>query len=221
MEIPICERFLSFQGEGCSVGRLAYFVRVQGCNLKCSFCDSKYALKAGGKKEHTEDIAEAYNIIPGDPLLVITGGEPLLYPRAVELILLQSHGAKEVETNGTIFPPDSLSDEVNTFNVSPKLASSGVPGKLAIKKYILEFFNERVGKSIFKFVIKTREDWQQMEAIIKDVQIDPGDVWVMPEGKTPDKIRTGSLKWIDEIKAHGYNLSPRYHVMLYGNKRGI
>lgn len=116
--LKISEIFSSIQGEGNFLGVPATFIRFVGCNLKCSFCDTKKTWE--GKPESTEMSIEELvtkTISLGNTLVVITGGEPCLQPHLQELIdqlrIRNFHVA--IETNGT--QPTPLADWITC---SPK-----------------------------------------------------------------------------------------------------
>ena len=108
--MKVCEIFNGFQGEGKTIGQNSVFLRLSGCTLNCSFCDSQYHKE--GKDMLPVEVADKimkYDI----PNLVITGGEPLLWQDDIILllnILAQSEIAYNVtiETNGTIIPKRRL-----------------------------------------------------------------------------------------------------------------
>jgi 7-carboxy-7-deazaguanine synthase len=120
--------FLTAQGEGANLGRVAVFIRFAGCNLWsgqerhrataiCQFCDTKFT---GGKKYTAESLVEAaLNLFPGDRhrMVVLTGGEPLLQADARLINTLRSERFYvAVETNGTL----PLPCHVDWVCVSPK-----------------------------------------------------------------------------------------------------
>ncbi|MEM1582972.1 MAG: 7-carboxy-7-deazaguanine synthase QueE, partial [Candidatus Bathyarchaeia archaeon] len=74
--MKISEIFFSIEGEGIEIGRPEVFVRLSGCNLRCSWCDTKYALK-NGKEMSIEEIIQEIGKYPCKNIS-ITGGEPLL-----------------------------------------------------------------------------------------------------------------------------------------------
>ena len=83
----ISELFLSLQGEGPSAGTPACFLRLQGCDVGCHWCDTKYSWDAGGGRELTEEgLWTEMSSLGGAPLLVVTGGEPLQHAGIAELI---------------------------------------------------------------------------------------------------------------------------------------
>lgn len=100
--VIVKEIFLSIQGESTSAGLPTVFVRFAGCNLRCRYCDTKYAY-AGGEKVRPEELALRLNAYPYRRVC-LTGGEPLLQPREELQELLDLLGGWEVsiETNGSL-----------------------------------------------------------------------------------------------------------------------
>lgn len=218
MKLSVCERFLSFQGEGDKAGRLAYFIRVTGCNLNCRWCDSKHAMK-GGTRIEIDDLVAAVRKYPAHTRVVVTGGEPMLYQEAlVDLAQQLQLCQMDIETNGTIMPDPHLLHVIGGFNVSPKLSSSG-NGTKGINLNVLDAFIDE--GTIFKFVVKTRRDFDEVGEIIKELDVDLNDIWIMPEGVTHAAWRKNALKIIPWVLDAGYNLSPRLHVAIWDNKKGV
>jgi organic radical activating enzyme len=154
-------------------------------------------------------------------MIVLTGGEPMLYQEgALKLINSLPSRCFQIETNGTIEPSGEFRGAVPQFNVSPKLPSSGNIAAHAIQTGVLSVYAHECN-SIFKFVIKDQEDWNQMKWVIHDVEIPNYRVWVMPEGRTPREIKKKTLALVPLVKQSGFNLSPRFHVMIWGKKRGV
>jgi len=100
--IKVTESFKSIQGEGSFAGKLCSFVRLSGCNLRCSYCDTKYAYEKGDDLS-IEEIVRKIKILKSN-LVEITGGEPLLQKETFELIdtLIKQKYIVLIETNGTI-----------------------------------------------------------------------------------------------------------------------
>ena len=99
--IKICEIYRSIQGESTRAGMVCTFVRLSGCNLSCSYCDTPYALQEGTKYTIDEIVEKVEEI--GCSLVEITGGEPLLQeetPLLCRKLLSLGHTVL-VETNGT------------------------------------------------------------------------------------------------------------------------
>jgi 7-carboxy-7-deazaguanine synthase len=113
------EIFASVQGEGLRQGEPTIFVRLAGCNLRCSFCDTKRAWR-GGRELSVEKIADEVGRLRRDyptTWVCLTGGEPLAQNVRPLILRLHAEGFRiQIETNGT-FPPAPLAD---WHSVSPK-----------------------------------------------------------------------------------------------------
>jgi len=113
------EAFASVQGEGLRQGEPTLFVRMAGCNLRCSFCDTKRAWKRGRNHTVAEIIGQVRALWRGHPArwVCLTGGEPLRQPVAPLIRALRKDGLNvQVETNGTFAPRP----EADWYTVSPK-----------------------------------------------------------------------------------------------------
>jgi len=117
--LKITEIFPSIQGEGLRQGEATIFIRLSGCNLKCSFCDTKYAWE-GGSKMSSAEILEAVKKIRqrfAAKWVCLTGGEPLLQNVGGLVRELKTVGFNiQIETNATIYRPLA----VDWYTVSPK-----------------------------------------------------------------------------------------------------
>src|SRR5271157_333482 len=101
--MQIAEIFKSLQGEGKNQGRVCLFIRLAGCNLSCTWCDTKYARDGGITMSLDSVLEQVWRINP--PYVCITGGEPLVQLDAIEPLLSSLHkrGTEiDLETNGTI-----------------------------------------------------------------------------------------------------------------------
>ena len=104
LTLPVVETFTSIQGESTHAGRLCFFIRLAGCNLKCSYCDTVYGQDAAsGTLQTLGTLLEAAEA-SGVDLVEITGGEPALHPETPELAaaLLENGFEVLMETNGSI-----------------------------------------------------------------------------------------------------------------------
>jgi 7-carboxy-7-deazaguanine synthase len=218
----------TWQGEGASLGVRAGFVRLGRCNLACTWCDTPYTWdwnRFDPEKEltrrTTDDIAaevEAMQV----PLVVITGGEPMLQQSHLQPLLdrLRRGGMRvEIETAGTIAPTQDVVARVDRFNVSPKLETSGNPLERRYKPHVLRRL-AATRKATFKFVATTDGDLDEIGAIVADCAIDSADVWVMPEGTDPATVIAGARGMADAVLARGWNMTTRLHVLLWGDERG-
>lgn len=221
----------TLQGEGPSAGRLACFLRLSGCNLDCSWCDTPYTWDWLGQNgvpydrraESTDvDVEDVAAQLLGfeTPLIVITGGEPLTQRREVAaLVDLLPDRRIEIETNGTVSPsPPLLANLSVRFNVSPKLSNSGIP---ADRRYRPEVLRELAASRLarFKFVLARPADVEEVDALVAEVGLDPGLVWLMPEGRNAVTL---AIRWPAVAEAaieRRYNASSRLHVLAWGDER--
>jgi 7-carboxy-7-deazaguanine synthase len=99
--LEVIEKFKSLQGEGIHSGLPTFFIRLAGCNLRCSYCDTKYAYGSGIKEDIESIVKEAKN--QSLDLICITGGEPLGQEGTKFLVnsLLRSGFFIDLETNGS------------------------------------------------------------------------------------------------------------------------
>jgi len=155
----ITEIFKSIQGEGTRAGLPCIFVRLTGCNLRCTWCDTTYAFHGGTKYSLDEILAEVRSLAGGQPggisLVEITGGEPLLQPETPTLAekLLAEGYTVMIETSGERFV-GALPGEVIKI-VDVKCPDSGEPDTFDASN--LEAVD---AKDEIKFVIASRRDYE-------------------------------------------------------------
>lgn len=234
------EIFASVQGEGPSIGKPVAFVRLSGCNLACTWCDTPYSWHFNGdERPHRSaqtydrktnqavlDIADAAQRIAGlgQKRLVITGGEPLLQAAALaDLLEVLSDQVPdmtfEVETNGTPPVPPRLDIRMDQFNVSPKLAHSGNPAALALVDERLAFYAADK-RAFFKFVIAAPGDVDEVLALQKQYRIASERIYLMPEGTDTTALRDRAEWLVPLCLKHGFAFSDRQHIHLFGDTRG-
>ena len=230
------EIFASVQGEGPSAGMPVAFMRLSRCNLACVWCDTAYTWHFGGdERPHRdgvtfdrkanqitlgeEDIAERISAL-GQDRLVITGGEPLLQASALAKLLdLLPDISVEIETNGTTKAPPRLDVRIDQFNVSPKLSHSGNPAELALLPERLDDYATDP-RTWFKFVIAEPSDVDEVLALHERHRFKPGHVFLMPEGTDSVTLRTREEWLVPLCLKHGFRLSDRLHIHLFGDTRG-
>jgi len=161
MQYRVVEIFDSIQGEGIQIGMPMTFVRLAGCNLKCKWCDTKYAWK-DGKKMSTMDIVTKVN----KEWVCITGGEPLLQDLTDLVETLKWSRWLTIETNGTIFPSNDVLRAVDLWTVSPKFGSSGMQPNLEV---IEKFLRSGVYLQL-KFVIQNGSDYLMLKDLLRQLK---------------------------------------------------
>ena len=223
--MKIAELFYSLQGEGALVGVPSVFIRTSGCNLRCAWCDTPYtSWQPEGNELSLQQILDEVKAHPARHV-VVTGGEPMILPEVTPLTeRLRALGLHiTIETAGTVFRPVAC----DLMSISPKLSNSTPPAPWATQHDRLRIqpgtLLELMGRYQYqlKFVIARPDDLDEVRALLETLQADRQRVILMPEGTDRDVLRERSL-WLAEIcKEEGFRFSPRLHVELYGNQRGV
>jgi len=225
--LRISELFESVQGEGPSAGHPCVFLRLAHCNLRCSWCDTKYSWDFQQYPIDTETRVEAIPALArriasfGVGRLVITGGEPLIQARGlVELLaLFPADWAVEVETNGTLEPPAELCQRVTQWNVSPKLANSGEPAQKRLALVALSALRA-TERAYLKLVVATLADAEEAEALVALSDWPRERVLFMAQAATRAELGARGPVVEAEALRRGLRYSPRLHVERWDGARG-
>ncbi|XXF78646.1 radical SAM protein [Myxococcaceae bacterium GXIMD 01537] len=159
--VVVKEIYLSVQGESSHAGLLCSFVRLTGCHLRCSWCDSEFSFH-GGTRMSTKDVVAQVKAL-GAPLVELTGGEPLLQPGVYPLMeaLLAEGLTVLLETSGSIdvrlVPP-----AVHKI-VDMKPPASGESDRNDLRNLTSMNANDEL-----KFVIGDRADYEWSKALIQE-----------------------------------------------------
>src|SRR5712691_11364041 len=204
----ITEIFKSVQGEGTRAGLPCVFVRLTGCNLRCTWCDTAYAFHGGTKMTVDEVLrrvaelsgkrSKTGNVRPAIPLVELTGGEPLLqeeiYPLAEKL--LAAGYTVMIETSGERFVGRLPQEVIKIVDV--KCPDSGEADTFEMKNLDAIGANDEV-----KFVVSTRRDYEfardftlehQLAKRVRAVLFSP--VFDDPEGKWQGLQPRSLVEWI-------------------------
>lgn len=217
----IAEMFSSINGEGTHAGQLAFFIRFTGCNLNCSYCDTKWANVPNAKyTEMTADEILSEVKKSGIKNVTVTGGEPLIQPNIIPLLemLCGSGRYVEIETNGSADVSEVLKIKENrpALTMDYKLPSSGMENHMRTENL---FALEK--KDTVKFVSGSRADLERALEIIREYGlIGKCAVYISPVfGKLkPAEI----VDFMLENKLNGVNVQLQMHKFIWDpNERGV
>lgn len=224
--MKIAELFYSIQGEGALIGVPSIFIRTSGCNLRCSWCDTPYtSWQPEGTELTLDQILDEVSAYPASHV-VVTGGEPMIAPDVIALTerLRARNLHITIETAGTVFAPVAC----DLMSISPKLANSTPEDarfskqheRLRIQPAVLGELMTRYPYQL-KFVIAQPGDLEEVRMLTGSLRADRERVILMPEGIDPARLRERAV-WLAEIcKEEGFRFSPRLHVDLWGDRRGV
>ena len=172
--LRITEIFHSIQGESTWAGLPCTFVRLTGCPLRCSWCDTEYAFH-GGTKMTFDEILDQVGAHPAR-LVEVTGGEPLSHPGAFDLadLLLAEGYTVLVETSGA-FDVSALDQRVH------KIMDLKCPGSGESTRNLWSNLDHLTGRDEIKFVVKDRTDYEWATATIRERGLD-------------ERVRDGTLR---------------------------
>ena len=214
MSLKVNEIFYSIQGESSRAGCPSVFIRLSGCNLRCSYCDTRYAYE-DGKEMEIDQILEAVKEFDCH-LVEITGGEPLLQEETPSLIskLLDDGYTVMLETNGSIDIGGIDGRCIKVIDV--KCPSSGEH-----EKNLFSNFEKMNKNDELKFVIETKEDYNYAkdQLLIYDIIIPPGNIHFSPvfEKLSPQTLSA----WILEDNLN-VRMTPQLHKFIWPDKdRGV
>ena len=233
MKAKINEIFYSIQGEGDSVGIPAVFVRFSGCNYNCPGCDTKYH-KNGEFLSIKKIVSKIKSFNSKTKLVIFTGGEPLLQQEAIVEIIKQLNPKGgfygtwfdwwfQIETNGSI-EPNIINEYIChekgktvyiQYNVSPKLSSFYSKSKTNLSNIHLW------GRFILKLVITSEKDILELKQLQEKYKIINCSVWLMPEGASKKEQEKNMPMVVKLAKKYNYNFSPRLHILIWDQKKGI
>ena len=233
--LPIQETFVSLQGEGALVGTPSTFVRVAGCNLRCAWCDSPAtSWEPTWRRRDLDDLAEL--CARGPRHVVLTGGEPLLFPEVAALSRrLRAAGHHiTVETAGTVWQDDLACD---LLSCSPKLAHSTPWARSERWARVhearrLDRANLRRLLAAFpwqlKFVVDPAPealpaDLAEIESLLTDLGVAPharAQVLLMPQCTDPAALPAAYRALVPICLERGLRLGERLHIALFGHTPG-
>lgn len=168
--MKVVEKFVSINGEGTRAGELATFIRFKGCNLHCTYCDTKWANDSECSYEDVSpaDIVE-YIVNTNVKNVTLTGGEPLLQKEMNELLALlrNANVSVEVETNGSVPLGEYCGSNRPIFTMDYKTPSSGCEDKMCKENFSILNQDDTV-----KFVVGSIHDMDVARNLITEYHLD-------------------------------------------------
>jgi len=248
-QLKVAEIFATIQGEGPNTGIPVIFVRLQQCNLVCTWCDTPYTwnwegtdfthttkdyeqVKYDPRKEviimAPDEILDKVQELAGRGItrVILTGGEPLVQQKSDAFLqmlhALHSNGFRiEVETNGTLLPRPEIMRYIDQYNVSPKLENSNNPRHLRQRDKAYEFFTAQPF-TFFKFVVTSDNDLAEIMEIQAKYDIPTHKILLMPEGRSEEETKSRAKEIVALCIKYGYRFCNRLQVWVWdGALRGV
>lgn len=230
--LPVSEIFYSIDGEGARTGAPTIFIRLFGCNLKCTYCDTKYACKQeegvfGFDYMTIDRILGAVKAYEPCKCITLTGGEPLIHPAASELVkALREDGYwVNIETNGSIDLEPFIAEQ---DKLGPKKSSMDYFFTMDWKSLSSREFDKMIPSNlellestdVLKFVVGNDDDLNQMKNILEDYPDIDAQIYVSPVWGdiTPAHI----VEYVLDNQLVYVKVQVQLHKVIWNsNKRGV
>ncbi len=212
-ELAVAELFVSIQGETTAAGLVCAFIRLAGCNLRCSYCDAAYAYQEPGKIMTLDDVL-AWTAAQGARLVAVTGGEPLLQPATRSLLhalVAQRQHPVLLETNGSL----SIADLPHGVKVILDVKTPGSGMAASFEQSNLERL--RPGDEL-KFVLTGRQDYLWAKEFIHNHNLAGREILLSPASDSLAPAQLAEWLLADRLP---YRLQLQLHKILWpGADRG-
>ena len=213
--MKISEIFFSIQGEGVEIGLPTVFVRLFACDLRCTWCDSMYAVEGTDFKDMSiEEVTaeiERFNC----KKVCFTGGEPLIQQKELEILAkdLVHYGYEIIlETSGHKEPPPVFWTDSCLISMDCKCPGSGME-----KRMDFELMEKLRPNDQLKFVIQDEADYEYAKGILKKYKIKANIIF--------QPVYGSSLKWLTgrvlEDRLERVRVLPQLHKIIWGDIRGV
>lgn len=223
MKYNVIEKFLSIDGEGPTAGELATFIRFGGCNLACSWCDTKYSIAKNIKGEvMTKEDIYVFIKENGTKNVTLTGGEPLIQEDIEELISFLSKDMElliHIETNGSI--PIYQYNKIKNLNNVSFIVDYKLPSSEMEKTMDLKNLEEVTLKDVYKFVIGSRVDLERAKELVDYYNLTEKTlVYFSPITSTIEAVEI--VEFMKNNKMNNIRLQIQLHKIIWSPKtRGV
>ena len=211
--LQVIETFKSVQGESTHAGKVCFFIRLAGCNLRCNYCDTTYAWTGGEMRSVDELVSLALDA--NCDTVEITGGEPLMQAETPLLAekLLDAGKTVLIETNGSL-------DFSVISNRCCRIVDCKLPGSGMAEKNCYAAYEHLTGRDEVKFVVSGREDFDFALDIIRKYDL-PGKTGNLLFSPVWDRVAPAQLaQWVVDCNLP-VRMQIQMHKVLWGDKRGV
>jgi len=213
--MKISEIFFSIQGEGVEIGLPTVFVRLFACDLRCTWCDSMYAVEETDFKDMSiEEVRVGIERFKCKRIC-FTGGEPLIQQKGLEILAKDLvHDGYEIilETSGHKEPPPVFWTDSCLISMDCKCPGSGME-----KRMDFELMEKLRPNDQLKFVIQDEADYEYAKGILKKYKIKANIIF--------QPVYGSSLKWLTgrvlEDRLERVRVLPQLHKIIWGDIRGV
>lgn len=211
-ELRITEIFFSLQGEARTVGLPTVFIRLTGCPLRCSYCDTTYSFTGGEKYTLTAIMQQVADY--GAKYVCVTGGEPLAQPNCLPLLTALCDAGYQVslETSGAL-------DVSQVDRRVSKVVDLKTPDSGEAHRNLYENMQHLTANDQIKFVICSRQDYQWAKFKIDEYQLNQrvSDVLLSPSHQQQDPRELAEWILADKLAVR---LQVQLHKYLWNNEAG-
>lgn len=211
-ELRITEIFFSLQGEARTVGLPTVFIRLTGCPLRCSYCDTTYSFTGGEKYTLTAIMQQVADY--GAKYVCVTGGEPLAQPNCLPLLTALCDGGYQVslETSGAL-------DVSQVDRRVSKVVDLKTPDSGEAHRNLYENMQHLTANDQIKFVICSRQDYQWAKFKMDEYQLNQrvSDVLLSPSHQQQDPRELAEWILADKLAVR---LQVQLHKYLWNNEAG-
>ena len=211
--LQVIETFKSVQGESTHAGKVCFFIRLAGCNLRCNYCDTTYAWTGGEMRSVDELVSLALEA--NCNTVEITGGEPLMQAETPLLAekLLDAGKTVLIETNGSL-------DFSVISNRCCRIVDCKLPGSGMAEKNCYAAYDHLTGRDEVKFVVSSREDFDFALDIIRkyDLTGKTGNLLFSPVWNRVEPAQLA--QWVVDCGLP-VRMQIQMHKVLWGDKRGV
>lgn len=211
-ELRITEIFFSLQGEARTVGLPTVFIRLTGCPLRCSYCDTTYSFTGGEKYPLTAIMQQVADY--GAKYVCVTGGEPLAQPNCLPLLTALCDAGYQVslETSGAL-------DVSQVDRRVSKVVDLKTPDSGEAHRNLYENMQHLTANDQIKFVICSRQDYQWAKFKIDAYQLNQrvSDVLLSPSHQQQDPRELAEWILADKLAVR---LQVQLHKYLWNNEAG-